>query len=108
MKSISGGEALQRLAIGERAAFEYRLRSERHVAAARFRQRSHVCGCIGGGLLGHRFVHLLARSGHGMGRADVRARRHDGDVGGHRDARSRPRPRGHRMARRTRRRALGT
>ena len=76
---------VQRFIRRERAALEHGFIGERHVAAARLRQRSRIGRHIRRGLLRHRLVDLLAGAGDRVRGADVRGGRHHRDVGCERD-----------------------
>ena len=79
-----GRNGAEGFSIREGPALDDGLLGEHHVATARFDQRSHIGGCVGRRLFRGRLVHRLSATRHRMGGADVRARRHRRDIGGHR------------------------
>ncbi len=77
-----GRRGAERFGIRERAALHHRFGGKSDIPLARFSQRSHIRRHILRRLRGHGRISRLSCAGHRVCRSDVRARRHDGDVGG--------------------------
>ena len=80
-RSMSGGDARQRLLLGEGAAVVHGLLGEVDVALAAARERPDVGGDVFRGLSRRHLVDLLAARRDRMSCADVRSRCHRRDIG---------------------------